>query len=100
MTTRPLRQGQRLWTFTERLHIPVPLPLKAHVLGLARESNVSVAAWGYGIVMTAVKNPEWLAEAMAKLHELQAAARSSHCYGVTPPQSAPSVTPQPGTRSP
>ncbi len=77
MTIRPKRRGQRLWNWTERIHIPVPLKLKASVLREARDSRVSVSAWGYGIVVAALENPAWLAAGMEVLErlELEAAAR-------------------------
>lgn len=71
MRTRPKRQGQRLWTWTERLHIPVPLKLKASVIREARENRVSVAAWGYGIVAAALQNAEWRAAGMELLERLE-----------------------------
>lgn len=89
-----MRRGQRLWRWSERLHIPVPLDLKANVLGLARVEGVSVAAWGFAIVRTAVDNPEFLQTAMALLARMEADAAGVawHQTGVAPPPSATEVT--------
>lgn len=77
MTTRFKRRGQKLWKWTERLHIPLPVGLKAAVLREARENRVSVAAWGFGIVAAAVDNPLWLRQAMALLTEREAKAATA-----------------------
>lgn len=76
MTTRIIRprQGQCIWKWSDKLHLPVPKLLKLQLAGLARNSGIPLAALGYGIMQAAIENPAWLAEAMRLLQakELQA----------------------------
>lgn len=73
----PKRKPQQLWKWTERLHIPVPLALKAEVLGVARENHVSVSAFGFAVVSAALRNPAWLAQAMELLRAREEAAEQT-----------------------
>lgn len=61
---RPKRPNRSLNVTWEKFIIPLPLSLKCQIMRLAREANLSQAAFGLVIVRAALANEAWLAAAI------------------------------------